>query len=62
MCIRDRRRGDLLVDFDMEGIRAEGYELITPVVVTNTDAYEAVLPGKTGQVSLEDEVLEVVER
>ena len=56
------RRGDLLVEFDMEGIRAEGYELITPVVVTNTDAYEAVLPGKTGQVSLEDEVLEVVER
>lgn len=31
-------RGDLLVSFDADAIRAEGYSLITPVVVCNSEA------------------------
>ena len=31
------RRGQLLVRFDIDAIRAAGYEVITPVVITNSD-------------------------
>lgn len=33
------KKGDLLLEFDMEGIQAEGYQIITPVVVTNSNDY-----------------------
>jgi PTS system beta-glucosides-specific IIC component len=33
------KRGDLLLEFDMAGIKAAGYSLITPVVITNSDDY-----------------------
>lgn len=32
-------QGQKLLDFDMEGIKKEGYSLVTPVIITNTDAY-----------------------
>ena len=31
------KEGDLLLEFDMEKIKGEGYELSTPVIVTNSD-------------------------
>lgn len=33
------KAGDLLVEFDLEALKAEGYNMITPVVVTNGDDY-----------------------
>lgn len=33
------KAGELLVEFDRDAIRNEGYDLITPVVVTNMDNY-----------------------
>lgn len=32
--------GDLLLEFDKKAIEKEGYSLITPVIITNSDAYE----------------------
>ena len=32
--------GDLLLEFDRNAIEKEGYSLITPVVITNSDNYE----------------------
>lgn len=37
------KKGDLLLEFDMDGIRKEGYELVTPVVVTNSDDFSDVI-------------------
>lgn len=36
------KKGDLLLEFDMDEIKKEGYELITPVVVTNSDDFTEV--------------------
>ena len=36
------KKGDLLISFDMEGIRREGYKLSTPMIVCNTTDYESV--------------------
>ena len=33
------KAGDLLVEFDLDAIKKEGYDPITPVVVTNGDDY-----------------------
>lgn len=33
------KAGELLVEFDIDAIKSEGYNLITPVVVTNIDDY-----------------------
>ena len=37
------KAGDLLMEFDMAAIRAEGFKTITPVIVTNADDYADVL-------------------
>lgn len=35
--------GTLLIEFDIDGIKSEGYECITPVIVTNTFDFDDVL-------------------
>jgi PTS system sucrose-specific IIC component len=50
------KRGQLLLEFDIEGIRADGYSIETPVIVTNTDEYEdvrAIHPVEPGDAVLE---------
>ena len=44
------KKGDLLVSFDMEAIKAEGYPLTTPMIVCNTDNYSAVKTLASGAV------------
>lgn len=37
------KKGDLLLEFDMEAIKAAGYDTITPVLVCNADDYKDVV-------------------
>ena len=34
------KKGDLLLEFDMDAIQAAGYDIITPVVICNTGDYD----------------------
>lgn len=36
------KQGDLLVEFDLAAIEAEGYDLVTPVIIMNVDRYPAI--------------------
>lgn len=45
------KAGELLLEFDREAIEAAGYDLITPVIVTNRDLYPAVAHTASGPVS-----------
>ena len=38
------KAGDLLLEFDMEQIKAAGYDVITPVVICNTADYSVITP------------------
>lgn len=38
------KKGDLLLEFDLEAIKAEGFDPITPVIVTNMDQFKQVTP------------------
>jgi PTS system beta-glucosides-specific IIC component len=49
--------GDQLVSFDMDAIQAEGYDLITPIIITNTDRYEEIKPVKEGKVNTKESFL-----
>lgn len=33
------KRGELLISFDIDGIKNEGYKTVTPVIICNSDAY-----------------------
>lgn len=51
------KKGALLIEFDPEAIKAEGYQVVTPVIVCNADAFSAVKPAATGTVSAGDTLL-----
>ena len=36
------KKGDLLLTFDIDKIKEEGYDMITPVIVTNSADYQSV--------------------
>lgn len=36
------KKGQLLVEFDIDGIKKEGYSLETPMVITNSDNYNEI--------------------
>lgn len=55
------KTGDLLAEFDMEGIQKEGYRTATPIIVTNTDNYGEITLKKTGEVNVGDEILSIRE-
>lgn len=39
------KKGDVLLTFDLEAIKKEGYDTTTPVVVSNADDYAAFVPA-----------------
>ncbi|WP_227935356.1 beta-glucoside-specific PTS transporter subunit IIABC [Alkalihalobacillus deserti] len=49
--------GDPLLSFDMAAITAAGYDLITPIIVTNTGNYQTIKPLKDGLVNSKEAVL-----
>ncbi|MEH7248647.1 glucose PTS transporter subunit IIA [Neobacillus niacini] len=51
------KRGDLLIQFDIENIKAAGYDLKTPVVITNTNQYLDVVVIKDGTIHAKDELI-----
>lgn len=52
--------GSPLVDFDLNGIKGEGYDIITPVIVTNSAEYSSILPINDRAVKMGEEVIKVV--
>ena len=53
------RKGQSLIRFDIEAIKAEGYPVTTPLIVCNTDEYAAVTPKASGTVKQGDALLEL---
>ncbi|WP_325213886.1 PTS transporter subunit IIABC [Oscillibacter sp.] len=53
------KKGDLLISFDMEAIRAAGYLLTTPMIICNTEDYQSVAPIAEGPITAGTDLLEV---
>ncbi|EKN62397.1 PTS system beta-glucoside-specific EIIBCA component [Neobacillus bataviensis LMG 21833] len=54
------KKGDLLIQFDIEKIKAAGFDVKTPVVITNTNQYIDVVPAIDGKVQAKDELIRLV--
>ena len=53
------KKGQPLIRFELEAIKAEGYPVTTPVIVCNTDDYAAVTAKASGTVKQGDALLEL---
>ena len=54
------KAGDLMLEFDIEAIKAAGLETITPMVICNTDDYKEITANVGKDVNALDEVLTLV--
>ena len=53
------KKGQPLIRFELEAIKAEGYPVTTPLIVCNTDDYAAVTAKASGTVKQGDALLEL---
>lgn len=53
------KKGELLLEFDMEAIALAGYDTITPVIICNTDDYKEVTRFTGKQVAPGDAIMEL---
>ena len=50
-------KGDLLLEADLEQIKAEGYDTVTPVIICNSDAFSEVTPADPAEVAHGDTII-----
>ena len=53
------KKGDLLLSMDLEKIKSQGYDIISPVVVCNTDDYTDVSGVLLEQVEPGDQIIKI---
>lgn len=51
------KTGDLLIEADLEQIKAEGYDIITPVIICNSDEFSEILPESDKNVAQGDAII-----
>lgn len=54
------KKGDTLIEFDLEAIKAAGYKMHTPVLVSNADDYVSIKTVAEGQVKAGTDLLSIV--
>lgn len=54
------KKGDLLISFDLESIKREGYKATTPIVVCNSGEYKLIKPLSVGEVSAGEQLFEAI--
>ncbi|MGL5416252.1 MAG: beta-glucoside-specific PTS transporter subunit IIABC [Clostridium sp.] len=54
------KKGQLLLEFDVEKIKKAGFDIITPVIVTNSDNYLEVIEVKEKTITFKENLLNVV--
>lgn len=51
------KKGDLLLEADLDAVMQAGYELATPIVICNSDAFDKIETVGAGNVAVGDEIL-----
>ena len=54
------KAGDVLLQFDIKAIKAEGYSVITPVIITNSDNYLDVIETDKKNINYKEDLLTVM--
>lgn len=53
------KKGDLLIEFDREKIQNKGFDITTPIIITNSEDYTEILELKLGNSQHTDEILSI---
>lgn len=53
------KAGDTLITFDLEGLKAKGYDMTTPIIITNSNDYKSIEPAKLGSIHNKEVILNV---
>ena len=53
-------QGDVLCEFDINGIKSEGLKVTTPMVVSNSDSFSKIDPRPECKISIGDGLLRIV--
>ena len=53
------KEGDLLLEFDIDGIKSAGYNIESPIIVTNTGSFKSVTVTVGGAVKKNEKLLEI---
>ncbi len=53
------KKGDLLISFDLAGIKGEGYKATTPMIICNSDNFTAIKSVATGAIKVGKDILSV---
>lgn len=51
------QKGDLLLEADLEQIKAEGYDIITPIIICNSDEFSEIKPTEPRDVEVGDDIM-----
>ena len=54
------KAGQLLIEFDIAKIKATGYPIITPVIVTNFGGYKDIVPAEGKNITNGENLLSTV--
>lgn len=50
------KTGDLLIEADLESIKMKGYDIVTPVIICNSDKFSEILPVTEKEVAKGDHI------
>ncbi len=53
----DIKKGQLLMEFDLEKVKESGFEVISPITVTNSDSFSGLTVSEKGYVDVGDEII-----
>ncbi|MGN1115886.1 MAG: glucose PTS transporter subunit IIA, partial [Candidatus Ornithomonoglobus sp.] len=53
------KKGDLLITFDIEGIRKAGYKVTTPMIICNSDDYSGINTTASGKIKAGENILKI---
>lgn len=51
------KKGDALIEFDLDGLKNDGYDTIVPIVICNSDSYKEITPIISDVVNAGDKIL-----
>lgn len=54
------KKGDLLLKFNIDKIKAAGHPVTTPVIITNSDDYADVIPTNALKINSGDELIQII--
>jgi len=53
------KKGDLILEFDIDALKGEGFDVITPIIICNSDIYKEVKTNVGQEVNVGDTIIEL---